>query len=146
MLTNGALSVGVDVKSLLIYDAIYKGKIRVYFGVCCQVVSFLVLGTYLKKLYQYRNIIKTKRQTNHLYLILSKHFSQQIRQRKPRFDRRTISLALSTHHINSMAGKRLFQDLESDLENKSEKRFKSLPLFASYVFSVFLDFFILYCI
>ncbi|XP_018452463.1 protein SAR DEFICIENT 1 isoform X2 [Raphanus sativus] len=30
-----------------------------------------------------------------------------------------------------MAGKRLFQDLESDLENKSEKRFKSLPLFAS---------------
>ncbi|CAF2064668.1 unnamed protein product [Brassica napus] len=34
-----------------------------------------------------------------------------------------------------MAGKRLFQDLESDQENKSEKRFKSLPLFAS--FSVF---------
>ncbi|KAG2321871.1 hypothetical protein Bca4012_057795 [Brassica carinata] len=30
-----------------------------------------------------------------------------------------------------MAGKRLFQDLESDQENKSEKRFKSLPLFAS---------------
>ncbi|KAJ0255735.1 Protein SAR DEFICIENT 1 [Hirschfeldia incana] len=30
-----------------------------------------------------------------------------------------------------MAGKRLFQDLESDQENKSEKRFKSLPFFAS---------------
>ncbi|CAH8359450.1 unnamed protein product [Eruca vesicaria subsp. sativa] len=30
-----------------------------------------------------------------------------------------------------MAGKRLFQDLESDQENKSEKRLKSLPLFAS---------------
>ncbi|KAF8111356.1 hypothetical protein N665_0076s0331 [Sinapis alba] len=36
-----------------------------------------------------------------------------------------------------MAGKRLFQDLESDQENKSEKRFKSLPLFASPNFSMF---------